>query len=168
MGGAGTGKMGPSPSNARKGGRVVDCTGLENRQGASLRGFESHPFRQVRAAFALLVLVAPLPAGAAWLKVGEVGDAVLYVDPATIRKEGGFARVATLDDLKVAGPGGEISLGFMREFDCKAGRVRVIDAAAYSGPMATGRLLGSESGGRWNEVVPGTTGEDILKFVCGP
>jgi hypothetical protein len=116
----------------------------------------------------LLALVAPLPAGASWLKMGEVGDAVLYVDPATIRKEGGFVRVATLDDLKVAGPGGEISLGFMREFDCKAGRVRVIDAAAYSGPMATGRLLGSESGGRWNEVVPGTTGEDILKFVCGP
>ena len=68
----------------------------------------------------------------------------------------------------MAGSGGEISLGFLCEFDCKAGRVRVIDASAYSGPMASGRILGSESGGRWNDVVPGTTGEDILKFVCGP
>ena len=27
----------------RRGGRVVECTGLENRRGASHRGFESHP-----------------------------------------------------------------------------------------------------------------------------
>ena len=31
---------------ARRGGRVVDGSGLENRQGASPRGFESHPLRQ--------------------------------------------------------------------------------------------------------------------------
>ena len=29
----------------RRGGRAVDCTGLENRRGESLRGFESHPLR---------------------------------------------------------------------------------------------------------------------------
>ncbi|MBS0337901.1 MAG: hypothetical protein JSS40_14025 [Proteobacteria bacterium] len=115
---------------------------------------------------AAIALIAAAPAQAAWLKMGEVADAFLYIDPATIRTEGGYAKVQTLDDLKVAGPGGEISLGFLREFDCKARRVRVIDAAAYSGPMASGRILGSESGGRWNDVVPGTTGEDILKFVC--
>ncbi len=152
---------------------MVDCTGLENRQGASLRGFESHPFRHpprgraLRFCLAALWLLASIPAQAAWLKMGEVADAILYIDPDTIRSEGGFTKVQTLDDLKVAGRGGEISLGFLREFDCKAARVRVIDAAAYSGPMGSGQLLGSESGGRWNDVVPGTTGEDILKFVCG-
>ena len=31
----------------RKRGRVVDCTGLENRQRATVREFESHRFRQV-------------------------------------------------------------------------------------------------------------------------
>ena len=31
----------------RRGGRVVECTGLENQQGfVALRGFESHPLRQ--------------------------------------------------------------------------------------------------------------------------
>jgi hypothetical protein len=30
----------------RKRGRVVDCTGLENRQRATVREFESHRFRQ--------------------------------------------------------------------------------------------------------------------------
>ena len=32
----------------RRGGRVVDGSGLENRQGASPRGFESHPLRQAQ------------------------------------------------------------------------------------------------------------------------
>ena len=31
----------------RKGGRVVDCSGLENRRCESIRGFESHPFRHL-------------------------------------------------------------------------------------------------------------------------
>ena len=45
-------RMGPArPYNARsmthrKRGRVVDCTGLENRQRATVREFESHRFRQ--------------------------------------------------------------------------------------------------------------------------
>ena len=30
-----------------KRGRVVDCTGLENQQGETLREFESHRFRQI-------------------------------------------------------------------------------------------------------------------------
>jgi hypothetical protein len=112
------------------------------------------------------LLLTAAPAGASWLKIAEVMDAVLYIDPATRQQEGPYIRIATLDDLKVAGPGGEISLSFVREFDCRGRRVRVIDAAAFSGPMASGRILGSESGGRWNDVVPGTTGEDILRFVC--
>jgi hypothetical protein len=33
-------------NSARKRGRVVDCTGLENRQRATVREFESHRFRQ--------------------------------------------------------------------------------------------------------------------------
>ena len=33
----------------RKRGRVVDCTGLENRQRATVREFESHRFRQIQA-----------------------------------------------------------------------------------------------------------------------
>ena len=36
-----------APARDRKGGRVVDCTGLENRRCASIRGFESHPFRHI-------------------------------------------------------------------------------------------------------------------------
>ena len=31
--------------NARMGGRVVECSGLENRRRVTFRGFESHPIR---------------------------------------------------------------------------------------------------------------------------
>ena len=35
-----------------RGGRAVECTGLENRQGlVALRGFESHPLRHRRSKF---------------------------------------------------------------------------------------------------------------------
>ena len=37
----------------RRGGRVVDGSGLENRQGASPRGFESHPLRQLNCGVAI-------------------------------------------------------------------------------------------------------------------
>ena len=121
----------------------------------------------LRAVLATALLLAAHPARAEWLKMGDVPDAVLYVDPATLRAAGKFTRVLTLDDLKAAGPGGELSMQFLREFDCAQKRVRVVDASAYSGAMGRGRLLGSESGGRWNDVIPGTTGEDILRLVCG-
>jgi len=115
---------------------------------------------------AALVLVAN-PARAEWLKMGEVPDAVLYIDPLSIHEDGAYSTLLTLDELKVAGPGGELSMQFMREFDCRKKRVRVIDASAFSGSMGTGRILGREGGGRWNDVIPGTTGEYILRFVCG-
>src|SRR5258706_16177264 len=111
------------------------------------------------------MVLAAQPACAEWLKMGEVPDAVLYIDPASIHEDGAFSTVLTLDDLKVAGPGGELSMKFLREFNCKKKRVRVVDASAFSGPMGTGRVLGSEGGGRWSGVLPGTTGEDILRVV---
>src|SRR6266446_999577 len=40
-------------ADSRRGGRVVDGSGLENRQGASPRGFESHPLRQVQSRIAI-------------------------------------------------------------------------------------------------------------------
>ena len=43
-----------SERRARRGGRVVDGSGLENRQGASPRGFESHPLRQLNCGSAIV------------------------------------------------------------------------------------------------------------------
>ena len=40
---------------AWKRGRVVDCTGLENRQRATVREFESHRFRHRRSAYSVQI-----------------------------------------------------------------------------------------------------------------
>ena len=51
----------PSPDGriparlTRRGGRVVDGSGLENRQGESPRGFESHPLRHSILDFGLWI-----------------------------------------------------------------------------------------------------------------
>lgn len=129
--------------------------------------FASKPMPGLRAVLTAAFLLASHQARAEWLKMGEVLDAVLYIDPASIREDGKFSRLSTLDDLKMAGPGGELSMQFLREFDCRQKRVRVVDASAFSGAMGSGRILGIESGGRWIDMVPGTTGEDIFRFVCG-
>jgi hypothetical protein len=121
----------------------------------------------LRAILIAILVLAARPACAEWLKMGEVPDAVLYIDPSSIHEDRTYSTLLTLDELKVAGPGGELSMKFLREFDCKKKRVRVVDASAFSGTMGTGRVLGSEGGGRWSDVLPGTTGEDILRFVCG-
>ena len=122
----------------------------------------------MRAVLMALLVLAACSVSAEWLKMGEVPDAVLYIDAASVRMDGAFSTLSTLDDLKVAAPGGELSMRFLREFDCRQKRVRVVEASAFSGTMGTGRILGSEGGGGWNDVVPGTTGEDIFRFVCGP
>jgi hypothetical protein len=46
--------------NRRRGGRVVDGSGLENRQGESPRGFESHPLRSLLVIVLLLLLLRSL------------------------------------------------------------------------------------------------------------
>ena len=51
-------KIAPLNSSWR-GGRVVDGSGLENRQSESSRGFESHPLRQIPDVILLLASIAP-------------------------------------------------------------------------------------------------------------
>ena len=46
-----------SPIDFRRGGRAVDCTGLENRQAERPREFESHPLRHIDSQ--ALILRAP-------------------------------------------------------------------------------------------------------------
>ena len=50
-----------------RGGRAVDCTGLENRQAERPREFESHPLRQLQCATCKL----RWPLLVAWVREGE-------------------------------------------------------------------------------------------------
>lgn len=120
----------------------------------------------MRILLVLLVLV-PAPAWAEWVKVDENTEGHVYIDPATIKKDGNFRKVWELIDAKQQGPKGAKSMRVLKEYDCKEERSRVLSFAAFSEPMLRGKML--ESGDPVDfgiYIAPGTTGAAILKTVC--
>ncbi len=122
---------------------------------------------QLRPALGFLLLACAVPAAAEWTRVYENKEAVSYVDPPTIRKEGELRRVWRLQDLKQAGPKGERSIRALMQVDCKEERQRIVAFTFHSGPMATGKqLVHHDASGGWDFVAPNTGADAVLRFVC--
>lgn len=120
-----------------------------------------------KIALALVLAAVSGVAMAEWVEVGESDSLSLYIDPATIRKDGNLRRVWVIHDLKQRDKDGVMSLRGLLEYDCKEARSRDLSSSTHSGPMAGGKMLDSYSSrGNWNYIPPGTTGEAVLKFVC--
>ncbi len=121
----------------------------------------------MRLVLSFLLILAPAPAWAEWAKATEDADAVHYLDPATVSKDGHLRRVGTLQDLKKRGPQGEMSRRAQWEYDCAEKRGRLLSFSLHSGPMATGETLRSGSTPReLNYITPGSTGEVLYKIAC--
>ena len=115
----------------------------------------------------LLLVAISTGAMAEWVKLGESDKLHIYVDPATIRKDGNFRRVWEIQDLKERNKGGEMSLRAFFEYDCNEARSRALSASSHSGPMASGDILISfSSPAPWGYIAPSTISETILKHVC--
>lgn len=120
----------------------------------------------MRMLLCLLALVA-VPAWAEWVKVAESNDATIYVDPATIRKDGDLRTVWTVHDLKEKGKSGEMSRRALEAHDCKEARYRTLSYSLYPEPMSGGQLLRTNDYvSRWTVSVPDTPPWDIARFVC--
>ena len=120
----------------------------------------------MRMLVCLLALVAA-PAWAEWVQVAESDDATVYVDPATIRKDGDMRTVGTLYDLTEKGKLGEMSRRALEAHDCKETRYRTISYSLYPEPMSGGQLLlTNDYVSRWAVSVPDTPPWDILRIVC--
>lgn len=115
-----------------------------------------------------MVLLATGSAWAEWVKVGETDDANIYIDPASIRKDGNLRRVWQIQDLKQRDKeGGEMSRRVRKEYDCKQERHRNLSFSTHSEPMAGGKTL--VSGGeetKWRDTPPDSAAEAIQKLVC--
>jgi hypothetical protein len=120
-----------------------------------------------KAILTLLLVMVTAPAWAEWVKMGESNASVLYIDPATISKDGHLRKVWEIRDLKQRNEIGAMSLRGLFEYDCKAGKSRNLSVSAHSEPMAAGKtLLSTSDPNNWNAVPSGTAVGSILKSVC--
>ena len=118
----------------------------------------------------LLLALLATPAVADWVSMGmtEDGEGDVYLDPATIRKDGTLRKVWELVDNKQGKLSGAMSSRTHMEYDCSAATRRNLTRTTHSGPMAGGNILmmGLEAG-EWTPVAPSSAAESALKFVCG-
>lgn len=126
----------------------------------------------MRLIVTLLLLSLTAPAWAEWVKIAESNLRVLYYNPDAIDKQDNLRRVWTLQDNKQRNHNGALSTRDLSEFDCKAGRQRLLSYSAYSEQMARGatikqrRYAPGEPDGKWFNITPDTFSAHLLKLVC--
>lgn len=110
------------------------------------------------------------PASAAWEKVGEseIGD--VFVDKASVKRNGTNLRIMTLVsathkpvNTREAGP-----MSYKREVEiiCRSLEFKVVNGIAYTGTMATGGVFAREDTGRFSKAATGSPMARILELAC--
>jgi len=114
-----------------------------------------------------LLLLATGSAWAGWEGVSTSASSHLYIDRATLRKDGNLRRMWSLQDLKQRDEGGVMSFRARYEYDCKNERNRILSMSTHSEPMAGGKTLfiGGEHV-KWSEIPPGSAIGIALEIAC--
>jgi len=112
-------------------------------------------------------LLVSSPAWAEWVELDRSESAAVYIDPATIKKEGHLRRAWSLVELRKPDSSGGLSRKHFMEYDCKDERVRILQATVSRGPMGRGEITGSTlRPSEWSYIAPGMVAEKIFKYVC--
>jgi hypothetical protein len=119
-----------------------------------------------------LMILSSQPVYAEWVLVSgddEVGLKV-YVDPATLRRNGTLAKMWQLFDYKtvqtVAGDS-LLSMKRFNEYDCTDERTRVLGYTWFSGNMGNGNVVYSTMEQLpWEPAVPRTINRTLWKVAC--
>ena len=124
-----------------------------------------------------LLLLSSGSAYAAWVAVEKnyllPGLQTLYVDPATIRRDGNLVAVWQLVDFKwmqgsARGPARFLSTKTHKQFDCAKPRLRLLAFTEYSRNMGTGISVdGLVDTGNWILVEPESINQALWEVVCG-
>lgn len=118
-----------------------------------------------------LLALAGSPALAEWTSLGDVGNAELFVDRATIVRSGETATMWSVSALKAAATvsgASYLSLKRQDEFDCVGSRSRGLQISAYPLPMGEGKAVATEKGSNtWQPVAPQSVNEVLWKIACG-
>jgi hypothetical protein len=119
-----------------------------------------------------LLALSSGPVYAGWVLTSgddEAGLAV-YVDPATLRRNGNLAKMWQLYDYKtvqtVAGDS-FLSIKRFNEYDCTEERTRMLGYTWFSGNMGNGNVVYSTTEQLpWEPVVPRTINRSLWKVAC--
>ncbi len=123
--------------------------------------------------FPVLMAVVSGSAIAEWVVIERDTEFTVYVDPATIRRDGSMVKMWWMTDHKklraVRGAKPYRSSKVQSEYDCEGEQLRTVYMSVFSGRMGGGEVIESTSGSyeSWAPVQPGSKGETMWKFACG-
>lgn len=123
----------------------------------------------MRRSMLVVLCLAAGPAWSGWVQMSsEDVNSVMYADPDTIKINGQIRQIVELHDFKAQDKSrGNRSTRVLSEYDCKEGRIRILQEEYFSGQMGSGERVGSFSGpSDWFYIAPGTRGGTLLKYVC--
>jgi hypothetical protein len=130
--------------------------------------------KRMRWMIAVTLALIAFAARAEWTQIGvsrKAGDAfTLYVDPATIQRNGNLARIWDLQDFREPqSVDGQLYLSEKTqiEFDCEAKKARVLATIDCADRMCTGKVVYSDADtSEWTAVGANTLGELEWKAAC--
>ncbi len=121
----------------------------------------------------LVALLCPTLAQAEWVRLVSVGagEVTVYVDPASIKREGNVVVVSTLFDYATVRTlsGAPFQSATMEdEIDCAGKQSRTLAVTSHSEPMAGGHIVSTATGGYvpWTPIDPQGIFSAIFRFVC--
>jgi hypothetical protein len=124
--------------------------------------------RTMKKHLALLAVCFSLSAHADWRLIHtDASNSQYFIDQTNIALIDGYQRVWVLNNLDKANTHGTRSFRSVEEYDCINKQARVMQIAAFSGPMGEGDLLGRRHGnGQWVSPEEGSVDKMILNEAC--
>lgn len=117
----------------------------------------------------LLLIIIANPAWANWAEVMKSENGTFYIDQTNIRKNGQFAKVWLLNNLKEQ-EHGITSTVSLQEYDCNEERMRYLSMSKFSGQMGSGTsfALPVEEAAldKWSYIRPRSLPAFIHALVC--
>jgi hypothetical protein len=117
----------------------------------------------------LLAAGAPAPK---WVTFETLPDGVIYIDPASVKRQGTQADMWVLIDYKVGQPdkvGKTVKSDTLHyRYDCKGKQFTLLATTAHAGAMGTGEVVDANPDlPPMSPVPPDTTAERMWQRACG-
>jgi Surface-adhesin protein E len=135
------------------------------------RAFLPLVYRSPVCSLITLLLLGSGPVYAEWTKVsyGQTG-VIVYVDFAANRRDGNRVKMWELFDYKtIQTQTGDPFMSFERqtEYDCAKEHYRMLAVTSFSGNMATGTVVFTDSGAmNWHPVQPNSIHKTLCELAC--